>query len=1045
MSQGALALALSPPMPLLFRVCPLLRGESSIVEEHPSPQPLHRLSTPPQLEVGGLPTLDLNGLTLSRHYARMAQDSLRSSTSFTCRWLSPEDVKFIGGKPIAAGGFTDIWEATHDSRRVVLKSYRYYVTFDLAQVIARFHNEANVCGFLTHRDVGVVSFVGVYSTEAHPFGLVYEYMDGLDLKQYLRNEPNVGRLKLLTDIARCLNRLHDLGIVHGDLQTANILVDKDGTIRIAGLGNAYVLPHSTAWTAEGGTRTDRLSRSCAPELARPGMLSNVPDSTHPTKASDMYAFGVITFEVLTGRPPFYGMIEIAAAYSMLNGNRPPRPDHREVSDRVWYMIERCWNRGEVVTVKREPLVLPLTDGANQQPVSPPNSQSLLSTSSTHRVDVGIDPPQCPAWNDGYCPEGRHCKMLHIHPAVRWRMEAEQEAAKTTNRLIFGNTKVVFGAGCEIKEVTTALESCRVLISNLPAGTTREALEDFITRAGFNHEAFHILVLRMSADQETQEASVTFNDPRHAKTVVEVLDKEEYFDEVLRFELAPAVTPDQMDDWTYNRSSYLEVTFNAPSMRVQAIYPTVEDAIEKAKALNGGYCGGRTVRVTVASPREKHETWTYIKNSIIISNVAIDTPDSEIHHFANPFSIKRFSLRRFKVDTALQKLKDHMQTIGGLKPDDFDVTQNHRKGTILVRGRFDTWEQADRVWQSLQETELEFLARDHAQIFLAFPYQYSLHVPLEHYDAQKEIYDSLQSQHGHDRTAHVVATRHETVGLIQVVGIDKKAVGALKLKVEKIAQGEVVEVWDKFFLNWQGNTFFDQLLRRFKAYVRPDSSRQILRVYGSEAAVNHAQREIKEQMRTLAALDYQMTIEDRCVGFFIRRGMKVLSDMLGEDNVWLNTTSKPHFVSVRGGHDAEHALQKLMSEALKKPLRPSYLDRSQSCPLCFGEPSQPFPLACRHIYCTGCLNHMLISATDGKSAPICCIADEGRCKTQIPLPVIERFISPVRLTQMFENSFRVYLEQHSNEYGFCPTPDCTQIYRVPKEDSAVIQCPACLQT
>ena len=43
----------------------------------------------------------------------------------------------------------------------------------------------------------MVPLVGVYSTGKHPFGLVYEYMDGLDLKQYLRNEPNAERLKLV--------------------------------------------------------------------------------------------------------------------------------------------------------------------------------------------------------------------------------------------------------------------------------------------------------------------------------------------------------------------------------------------------------------------------------------------------------------------------------------------------------------------------------------------------------------------------------------------------------------------------------------------------------------------------------------------------------------------------------------------------------------------------------------------------------------------------------------------------------------------------------
>ena len=621
------------------------------------------------------------------------------------------------------------------------------------------------------------------------------------------------------------------------------------------------------------------------------------------------------------------------------------------------------------------------------------------------------------------------------------MEAKQGAAVTMDRMIFDNTKVVFGAGCEVKEVTTALESCRVLISNLPSRATREGLEDFLTSAGFNR--FHVLILRWSVDRETQEASVIFNDTQHAKAVVKVLDKREYFDQVLKFELAPEVTHGQMDDWTYNRSSYLEVTFNAPSKRVQAIYPTVEAAVERAKALNGGYCGGRIVHVTVARKPEEHETWRFIRNSITITNVAVNTPDSEIQRFTNAFSIKPYSLRRFNVDAVLQELEERMQTVGDLKPGDFDFGQNYQRGTILARGRFDTWEQADRVYQWLNETRLDFLAPTHARFFLAFPHQYSLHVPLEHYDAQKEVYDILESQYGRDRTAHIVATRFRTVCLIQVVGIDKKAVGALKLKVEKIARGEVVEVWDRFFLNWQGQTFFGRLLRQFRAYVRPDRTRQVLRVYGSETAVNDARREIKEQMKTLAALDFQMNIEDYLVGFFIHDGMKVLGDMLGEDNVWLHTTSKPYFVSVRGGHDAEHALRRLVGEARRRPLPPPRLDPSQTCPLCFEEPTQAFTLVCQHVYCTGCLKHTLISATDGNNIPICCIGNAGRCKAPITLPVVERFISPARLTQTLENSFRIYLEQRPNEFRFCSTPDCTQIYRASKEDSAIIQCPACL--
>jgi len=63
--------------------------------------------------------------------------------------------------------------------------------------LQRFRNEVHIWSLLHHSDVDVVPLVGVLSTETHPFGLVYECMDNLDLRQYLRNEPNSGRLKLV--------------------------------------------------------------------------------------------------------------------------------------------------------------------------------------------------------------------------------------------------------------------------------------------------------------------------------------------------------------------------------------------------------------------------------------------------------------------------------------------------------------------------------------------------------------------------------------------------------------------------------------------------------------------------------------------------------------------------------------------------------------------------------------------------------------------------------------------------------------------------------
>ena len=119
---------------LLSRFRASRRKEASVPGECPVPQFLHRPPSLPQFEAMNSPP-DSTNISLSQHYAQMAQD-LRSSLPSTCRWFGPGDVNLVSERQIAAGGFADVYEATQGGRKVVLKSYRCYLSFDVTEVIA---------------------------------------------------------------------------------------------------------------------------------------------------------------------------------------------------------------------------------------------------------------------------------------------------------------------------------------------------------------------------------------------------------------------------------------------------------------------------------------------------------------------------------------------------------------------------------------------------------------------------------------------------------------------------------------------------------------------------------------------------------------------------------------------------------------------------------------------------------------------------------------------------------------------------------------------
>ena len=234
---------------------------------------------------------------------------------------------------IASGGMGEVWRGVDlvlDRPVAVKVLHAEYAR--QAETLARFRAEARHAANLSHPAIAQVYDFGEGSPPGapgaspdHPAFLVMELIDGPPLTQLIARgpvEPGMV-LDVVAQVASGLAVAHAAGVVHRDIKPGNLLVDRDGTIKITDFGVAYALGSAPL------TRTGML-------IGTPAYLAPERVSGHAAgPASDLYSLGVVAYECLTGSLPFTGTaMEIALAHRMQS--LPPLPARvpRDVADLV---------------------------------------------------------------------------------------------------------------------------------------------------------------------------------------------------------------------------------------------------------------------------------------------------------------------------------------------------------------------------------------------------------------------------------------------------------------------------------------------------------------------------------------------------------------------------------------------------------------------------------------------------------------------------------------------------------------------------------------
>ncbi|MEY8514635.1 Stk1 family PASTA domain-containing Ser/Thr kinase [Lactococcus taiwanensis] len=215
-------------------------------------------------------------------------------------------------KEIGRGGMANVYQGEDTflgNRQVAIKVLRSnFENDDIA--IARFQREAFAMAELSHPNIVGISDVGEFENQQY---IVMEYVDGMTLKQYIIQKAplsNDEAIEITTEILSAMDMAHSHGIIHRDLKPQNVLVAQSGTVKVTDFGIAKALSETSL------TQTNTMFGSVhylSPEQAR---------GSNATVQSDIYAIGIILFELLTGQIPFDGDSAVAIALKHFQENIP---------------------------------------------------------------------------------------------------------------------------------------------------------------------------------------------------------------------------------------------------------------------------------------------------------------------------------------------------------------------------------------------------------------------------------------------------------------------------------------------------------------------------------------------------------------------------------------------------------------------------------------------------------------------------------------------------------------------------------------------------
>src|SRR5579883_1800975 len=308
-------------------------------------------------------------------------------------------------REVGHGGMAAVFlaEDIHLGREVALKVF-WPRPGETQDFLRRFAREARVLAQLDHPNILPVYDYGEQGELAY---LVTPYMSGGTLKEVLRERkaiPPSEAIQLVSQVLPALQYAHDRNLIHRDIKPGNLLFKGDGSLVLADFGLVKVVQ------GEGGSLVQTISESGQSIAGTPEYMAPEQIQGKAVPASDIYALGIVLYEMVTGQRPFTG--DSLLSILMKHANEPPRPPRElnpYVSPQLQAVIQKALEKDPQRRFARPADFLQALQsignpssnaglvGSRNHPASRPESRGSSSTNTTQSMQGEYGPALAPSW------------------------------------------------------------------------------------------------------------------------------------------------------------------------------------------------------------------------------------------------------------------------------------------------------------------------------------------------------------------------------------------------------------------------------------------------------------------------------------------------------------------------------------------------------------------------------------------------------------------------------------------------------------------------